>query len=155
MNKLLTVVLLLLFACSANQNVGGFKSHIELRDVHDKVFLTIKRVAENNRSAIGILHDEADGRFETVISSWEGNLDMDSLILFYQGSLTSSIRDSIGALLVVTDHRHQNDFRLLNYEVPDSAFYANRLAIGMRSKNIEFGEGSPEFVSRIYFYPRK
>lgn len=100
-------------------------------------------------SAIGRLYYDND-TLPTVLVGYR-LIEFHDMIATYKDAMKHP--DSLGVMLIVTTADDINDFIILNYESPDSAFYANRLAIGGRSLNILVDKGMT--LSRLKVYDRR
>lgn len=125
---------------------------IYINDYQRYVVMKIKPA--DSFSTAGFYYPSREDSVKIVLTSWRGDMSIDSLLMQYQMVLSKTPGKERGVMLVLTDSTKNNTFRLLNYSKPDSAFYAHRLAIGGKSRNIEFDNDS--FVlARLYFFNRQ
>jgi len=104
----------------------------EFRDFKGRLYLKVNQ--SDSLSSLGRYFDiEGDSTDVLVIADNFGTINtlLDSLERVVPVSTE-------GVLLYLTNSENQNDFRIINYSVPDSAFYVNRLSVGKYSKNTKF-----------------
>lgn len=132
--------LLIITSCSEKSTPKEVKSSLNTHVSFDKEFKDFR-----NRLYLKINQSDSlysNGRYFNL-----GGDSIDVIVIAEKFGTINKLIDSLerfssdeskGILVYLTNPENENKFRLINYSELDSAFYQNRLAVGMYSKNTKF-----------------